>query len=118
MAIRIVDLLPGEFFEPEAEGDVLLHVEVGKNGVGLKDHGDVPLVRGHVVHPLVPEEDVSRGGVLETGQHPQKGGLAATGGAQEGDEFAVLHVEGDRVHRPDGAAGVVEAAEFLDEKTD
>ena len=48
---------------------------------------------------VVPiEQDAPAGGALEAGDHPQRGGLPATGGAEQGEELSGRHVEVDAVH--------------------
>ena len=109
----LADLLLAQIFQLQAEGDVVAHVEVREDGVRLEDHRRVPLVRCDVVHPPLAEEDAPRSGVLEAREHPEERRLAAPRGAEEGDQLAVVDLQRDCVHRPEDAAGVVEAAEIL-----
>ncbi len=69
---------------------------------------------------LAAEEDLARGGALEPGDDPQRGGLARSGRPEERDELAVGDVEVEVAHgdhaagelladaaQPDGGNGVV-----------
>src|ERR1700735_5468077 len=56
----------------------------------LEHHRDVALFGLHIVDDAVADRDGSRGDVFEPGEHPQQGRLAATGGADQDDEGAVL----------------------------
>jgi hypothetical protein len=48
----------------------------------LEDHGDIPFLGRNVVHRSVIEIELTGGGLLEPGQHVQRRGLAASGGAE------------------------------------
>ena len=79
----------------QAEGDILVHRHVGPKGVVLEQEAHLPLVCGDVdahltvKHYLVADGDAAAGRGLQPGDHPQGGGLAAAGGAQQGDEGVV-----------------------------
>ncbi|MPM59979.1 hypothetical protein SDC9_106825 [bioreactor metagenome] len=112
----LADFHARQLSEPQPEGDVVPHVQVGEDGVGLEDHGGVPPVGRDVVHPVIAEEDSSGGGILESSHHPEEGGLAAPRGSEEGDELSVVHLQGDGIHGAEEASRIVEAAEILDER--
>ncbi len=76
----LVDLLLGHLAQLQGEGHVLIYGHVGVQGVALEDHGDVPVLRLHVVHPLAADDQIALGDILQAGDHPQRGGLAAAGG--------------------------------------
>jgi len=63
--------------------------------VGLEDHGDVAVLRRHVVDDPVADPDLSLGDRLQAGEHAQRCRLAAAGGADQDHELLVLdlHVE-------------------------
>ena len=84
-----VDLVLGQLFQLQGERHVLVHGHVGIEGVVLEHHGDVPILRLHVVHQLVADPQLAGGDVLQTGDHPQGGGLAAAGGTHQHDELPV-----------------------------
>jgi hypothetical protein len=72
---------------------------VGVEGVGLKDHGDVAIFGGNLRHVPIPDVNPPLGDLLQPGQQPQGGRLAATGGADQHQELAVRDVKGQVLHR-------------------
>ena len=72
-------LLLGHLAGPEGELDVRPHGLVGVEGVALEHHGDVPVLGLDVVHRLTGDLDDALGGVLEAGQHPQRGRFSRRG---------------------------------------
>jgi hypothetical protein len=102
-----VDLVLRGLAQLEAERHVLVHGHVRIQRVVLEHHGDVAVLRGNVVHQLVADVQLALGDLLQAGDHAQRGGLAAAGGADEDDEFLIgdLQVEighsrsrGARIH--------------------
>src|SRR3546814_20759548 len=87
----------------QAEGDVLLDVHVREERIGLEHHVDRPLVGRHARHVPAFQQDLAPAGDFEAGQHAQQGGLAAPGGPEQGDEHALVDVEGDVVDRDEVA---------------
>ena len=75
---------------PEGEGDVLEHVQVRVEGVVLEDHRHVPVAGRDVVDDLVVEADRSRRDLLQAGDHPQHGRLAAARRSDEDDELSLV----------------------------
>src|SRR2546421_537097 len=76
-----VDLVLRHLLDPEAERDVLVDREVGIERVALEDHGDVAVARWDVVDDAIADPHRPFADVLEAGQHPQRGRLAAAGWA-------------------------------------
>src|SRR3546814_619815 len=87
----------------QAEGDVLLDVHVREERIGLEHHVDRPLVGRHARHVPAFQQDLAPAGDFEAGQHAQQGGLAAPGGPEQGEELALVDVEGDVVDRDEVA---------------
>src|SRR3954467_9788659 len=58
--------------------------------VVLEHHRNVALFRLDIVDDAITDRNGSRGDVFEAREHPQQGGLAATGGADQHDELAIL----------------------------
>ena len=95
----LLDLRLGEFPELEPERHVLVNAHVRVERIVLKDHGDVAILRRHVVDALVADENLAAGNLFEASDHAECGGFPASRGADEHDEFAV----GDfYVEVPDG----------------
>ena len=66
----------------QAKGHVVKDVQVGKEGVLLKDRVDGTLVRRHIVDPLSIEQDIATGGGQKPTDEAQGRGLAASGRPQ------------------------------------
>ncbi|ELB86292.1 phenol hydroxylase, partial [Rhodococcus wratislaviensis IFP 2016] len=81
----------------EGEAHVLRDRHVGVQRVVLEHHRDVPFLRCEGGDVAFADADGTVVDVLETGQHPQRRRLAAPGGADEDEEFAVLDVEVQRI---------------------
>jgi hypothetical protein len=98
-----------------AELDVLHHRQPGKQRVALEHHaavgagaGDGPAVEGHG----------AGGRPVEAGDDAQQRGLAATRGAEDGDEIALAHRQVDgrqRLHRIAAAHAREGARDALDD---
>ena len=82
----------------QGEGDVLLHRQVGVQGVVLENKTHTSVLRRQVGDIVVAEEDAAAGGLLQSGQKIQRSGFAATGGAQQADELAVGNLKGQIVN--------------------
>jgi hypothetical protein len=92
--VALVDLLAAQ-----AEGDVLVHVEVREQGVGLEHGVHVPLVRGQCRHVAAAEVDGAVRGLLEAADHPQGRGLPAARRPEHREELALLDIEREVVDR-------------------
>src|SRR4051812_14426666 len=58
--------------------------------VVLEHHRNVALFRLDIVDDAIADRNGPRGDVFEPGEHPQQGRLAATGGADQHDELAII----------------------------
>ena len=96
---------------PQAERDVVAHVQVREKRIGLEHGVDVAPVRGQPGHGAVAEEDRPLGRLLEATDHPQRRRLPAAGRSQQGEEAAARDLEGQRVDGDD----VVEALRHVHE---
>ena len=99
---RLVDALPdlglGIALEPQAERHVLLHRHVRIERVVLEHHGDVAILRRHVVDDVAADQDLAAGDVLEPGDHAQRRRLAAARRAHQHHELVVGDIEVDAAH--------------------
>src|SRR5690606_7465335 len=86
-----------------AEGDVVGHRHVRKEGVMLEDEADAARSHGNVGGVLVAEADRAAIGIFEPRHHAQDRGLARAGRAEQGDQLAAADFER---HAMDGAEGV------------
>ncbi len=96
----------------QAESGVLQRAQVREEGVRLEDHPDVPLVRRNIGHVPPAEQDCAACGVLEPGEHAQRGRLAAAGRSEQGDELAGRDVDVQPVQDAGRAVVLHDAAEF------
>ena len=96
---HLVDLglnLPlGHLLLPKGEGHVFKDVQMGEEGILLKNSVDVPFVGGHVVDFLAQKEDIALIRGLKAADEPEHGGLSAARGAQQGDKLVVIDVQVD-----------------------
>ena len=88
-----VNLCRAHFTELQGEGHVLIHRHMGIEGVGLEDHGDIPVLGFHVVHELPVDVQLAAGNLLQARYHPQRGRLAAAGGPHQDDELLILDIQ-------------------------
>ena len=93
----LLHLRSGRFLEFEGVADVLADAHVRVEGVALEDHADVAVFGRDLVDDTVVEADLPGGRLVDTGNHEERGRLAAAGRAEEGNELSALDVEGDVV---------------------
>jgi len=93
----------GAFTQLEAELDVLQRGQVREQAVRLEDHPHVATVGRQGGDVLAADEHLPAVGVLEAGQHAQRGRLAAAGRPEQRDELARLDAKVQSAHRRDGA---------------
>ena len=78
---------------------------MGVQRVALKHHGDIPVLGLHVVDQLAVDVQLAAGDLLQTGHHPQRGGLAAAGGTNQNNELLVGDVQAELLHGHDALVG-------------
>ena len=100
-----VDLRLRGLLQLQGEGHVIINGHVGIQSVVLEDHGDVAVLRGHVVHELAVDVQLALGDLFQTCDHAQRRGLAAAGRADENDEFLIGDVEVELLHGDDALVG-------------
>ena len=86
-AHRTFSVPPVQFRAAGPVGDVVPHSHVGKERVLLKDRVDIALVRRGSGDIGTLKADSALGRSLETGNHPQCGGLAAPGRTEQREEL-------------------------------
>ncbi len=93
------------------KGHVVPHRQVGEEGIALEHRINGPAVRWCLGEIPALQPDPARIGLLEAGNQPQGGGLAAAGGAQQGKELARGNREAEVSHGqlgPETPADVLE----------
>src|SRR5207248_10710125 len=98
-----LDLVLRHLLDLEPEGDVLVDGEMRVERVALEDHGDVAVPRGDVVDDALADPEHALADLLQAGDHPERGRLAAAGGPDEHHELLVLNLQ---IQRIDGARAV------------
>jgi len=85
----------------ETEGHVVVHVHVRVEGVGLEHHGDVSVLRRHIVDDPVPDQDLALCDFVQPSQQTKAGGLPTSGRADKDQELLVLNVNIEVIHGHD-----------------
>ncbi len=106
------DLGPGDAALLQPEGDVAGDGEMRKQRVGLEDVAHVALMRRQPGDLGAVDADRAAVGSDQPGQHAQGRGLAASGGAEQGDGFALRDRQRDVVDRDGGAVALLQAGQF------
>ena len=95
------DLGVGLPLHAKAVGDVFEDRQVREERVALEHEADVPLIGHEPCHVLAAYPHAPGVGLLEARDHPKRGGLAAPGRPEEGQELPRTHVEADVAHGVD-----------------
>jgi hypothetical protein len=107
-----VDALEKTMAHLQAEGDVVAHGHVREQRVALEHHTQAT-AGGLSVGDVTPvEQNLPAAHVDETGDHLQGGGLAASRGAEQGNELAFFHRKVGSDHRVDGAVAFAQGVEL------
>ncbi len=106
------DLRLGDALLPQSVGDVLTDRHVREERVVLEHRVHIALVRRNTLHVLTTDPNVSGIGLLEPGQHAQRGGLAATRRSEQRQELTGLNAQADRVDRNHAAEALGEVLQF------
>ena len=93
MIRKYILILFGNLFIFQAELDVLPHRHGGIQSVVLEHHSDVPLAGRQVVDLMVVDVNISGGGLIQPGDHPQGGGFAAARRPHQNGERTVRNVQ-------------------------
>src|SRR5450756_362167 len=92
--------------ELHREGHVVEHGHVRVERVVLEHHGDVALLRRHLVDHAPADLDLAARYLLQAGDHAQQRGLAAARRADQHAELSVLDPDIHAVHDAGGAEGL------------
>ncbi len=97
---------------PHPEGHVVEGAEVREEAVRLEDHAGVPAVGRDLGDVLTVDQHLTGVGVFEPGEHAQRGGLAAAGGAEQREQLPRPHGEVESVEGDGRAELPAQAPEF------
>jgi hypothetical protein len=90
-------LVAGKAGFSQSVGDIVEHVQVRKNRIGLEHHVGRPQVRRHAVHRYSVDGDDAMIGRLEARDHAQQCALAAARWPQQRKEHAAFDRQIDRI---------------------
>ena len=83
----------GHLAQLQAVGHVVVYIVVRKQRVALEHHRGIALVGGQLVNGLAAQVDFTLVRAFKAGDHAQRGGLAAAGGAQQRHKAARLNIQ-------------------------
>ena len=106
-----LDLGLGDLAQLEPEGEVLAHRHVRVERVALEDHRDVAILGRDVVDDAVADPQRPGGDLLEAGDHPQAGRLAAARWSDQDHEFAVADLQVEVLYGLEIAVHLVDVLE-------
>src|SRR3990167_5973869 len=113
--------LVGDFFfagallfrlHAQAEGDVVEHRHVAKQGVVLEHEADVAVAHVMAGNVFAMELDAAGVGGFQAGDDTQQAGFAAAGRAEQGHQFAAVDVQVDVVQGTESAEVFADIADF------
>src|SRR5262249_39624419 len=107
----IADLLSRHPTVAQRERHVVFHGHVGVEGIVLKHHGNVAILRVALVDELAVDADFPAGSLLQAGDHAQDGALAAAGGTNENHELLVGNLKVNAVNDGVSTKGLAELPE-------
>src|SRR5262249_46278033 len=93
-------------------GHVLEHGHVRIERVVLEHHGDVAVLRRHIVDDIAADQDVPVGDVLETRDHAQRRRYAAARPAYQNHELMVRDIKNDATYRLDHVIALDDLAQL------
>ncbi|EGE58067.1 hypothetical protein RHECNPAF_35000121 [Rhizobium etli CNPAF512] len=92
----------------QAEADVPVHRQIGIERIGLKDHGDVAVLRMHAEHRSPADPDVAARRLGKAGNDVEQRGLAAARRTKQHEELAAFERNVDAFQRLDLAIGLAD----------
>ena len=98
------DLGLAQILGVQGVGEIVLDREARIEGIELERHRHVAFARGQVVDPLAGDHDVAGGRPLQSRDHAQHRGLAASGGAEQAHDFAMADLEIRLIDRDEAVA--------------
>ena len=97
LGYAFVDLILLDLCNTQAEGDIVVHVQMRKQRVALEDCIDLALIGGQIVDPLAVEQHIAGCRRQKAADNPEHGRLSAAAGPQQCEEFLVVDVQIDVV---------------------
>ncbi|VEA09363.1 Uncharacterised protein [Salmonella enterica subsp. enterica serovar Sanjuan] len=85
----------GDFFLLQAKADVVRHVEMRKQRIGLETHGGVAFFRRQGVNRFIANQNASAVRLMKAADHFQQGGFTAAARPEQGHELPLFGAERD-----------------------
>jgi len=83
----------GDLAQLQAKRHVIKHGHMGIQRVTLEHHGYIAVLGRYVVAAFVSDIEITRGNLFQTGDHTQRCGFAAAGGAHQNDELFICDIK-------------------------
>jgi hypothetical protein len=77
----------------QGKGQIVADAHVGIEGVALEDHGDIAVAWRQSADLLIVDIDLALGHVVETGEHVQRGALAAPRRPNQRHELPIRNLQ-------------------------
>ena len=88
----------GIYCNRQTHEDIFGNAQTRDQGQLLIHHGNAALPGALLVGALAVDQEVSLADLLQTRDHPQRGGLTTAGGTDEHNELALLDLQIEIVH--------------------
>ena len=76
---------------PQTEGNIVIDIQMGEQGIILKHRVDLPLVGRQLADVLPVKQDLSPGGLFKSRDHPQNRRLPAAGGPEKCHKLSLFY---------------------------
>ena len=93
----LFNLLLAPALQPHPEGNILIDIQMGEEGIFLENGVDLPLVGRKIRNVSLIKKDIPPVRSDKTGDGAQRGSLAAAGGAQQSNELSVMYLQVETV---------------------
>ena len=94
----LVDHVFVNTLQGQAESQVIVNAHLGIQSIALEHHCDLSFTGALVVGIFTVDQELAAADILQACDHTQSGGLAAAGGTNENDEFALFDFQVEIVH--------------------
>ena len=94
------------------EGDILIHGHMRKQRIALKHHADIAVLHPQIRNIAIVEMDFAGGRIFQSGDHPQRRRLAATGWTQQRDQLSGSDIQIDILDRGEPAEPLADGPEL------
>ena len=100
----LIDLILRCIFQFQSKSEIIAHGHMRVQSVALENHGDIAVLRFHIIDKFPIDPQFSAGDLFKTGNHTECRGFSASGRSDKNDKFFVFDRDVDVVNRQDTAA--------------